>query len=79
MGLTSTSWTFNNFVYVWLTTGAGPGLFTNVMATEVCIKAFIDGRLGYSSAVGVPMAPTITGFGLVYLRVMAQREFRESF
>ena len=79
MGLMSTFWTFNNFVYVWLTTGAGPGLFTNVMATEVYIKAFIDGRLGYSSAVGVLMATIMAGFGLVYLRVIAQRELRESF
>ena len=44
----STFWTFNNFIYVWLTTGAGPGLYTDVLATEVYIKAFIDGRLGYS-------------------------------
>ncbi|OJY32382.1 MAG: hypothetical protein BGP06_10485, partial [Rhizobiales bacterium 65-9] len=43
MILMSTFWTFNNFVYVWLTTGAGPGLYTNVMATEVYIKGFIDG------------------------------------
>ena len=46
MVLMSTFWTFNNFVYVWLTTGAGPGLYTNVMATEVYIKGFIDGRWG---------------------------------
>ena len=26
MGLMSTVWTFNNSIYVWLTTGAGPGL-----------------------------------------------------
>lgn len=78
MALMSTFWTFNNFIYVWLTTGAGPGLYTNVMATEVYIKAFIDGRLGYSSAVGVLMAAAMVVFGLVYLRMIAQREFRES-
>jgi hypothetical protein len=38
----------NNFIYVWLTTSAGRGLFTNVLATEVYIKAFIDGHWGYS-------------------------------
>ena len=37
------------------------------MATEVYIKAFIDGRLGYSSAVGVVMAAIMTVFGLIYL------------
>jgi multiple sugar transport system permease protein len=79
MVLMSTFWTFNNFVYVWLTTGAGPGLYTNVMATEVYIKAFIEGRMGYSSAVGVVMATIMTIFGLVYLRVIAQREMKEVF
>jgi len=77
MVLMSTFWTFNNFVYVWLTTGAGPGFFTNVMATEVYIKAFVDGRLGYSSAVGVVMAAIMLVFGLIYLRVVIRREFRE--
>lgn len=74
MVLMSTFWTFNNFVYVWLTTGAGPGLYTNVMATEVYIQAFINGRFGYSSATGVVMAAIMTVFGLIYLRVIARRE-----
>jgi multiple sugar transport system permease protein len=79
MVLMSTFWTFNNFVYVWLTTAAGPGLYTNVMATEVYIKAFVDGRLGYSSAVGIVMASIMTAFALLYLRFVAQREFKEVF
>jgi multiple sugar transport system permease protein len=79
MVLMSTFWTFNNFVYVWLTTGAGPGLYTNVMATEVYIKAFVEGRMGYSSAVGVVMATIMTAFGLIYLRVIARREMKEAF
>ncbi len=77
MVLMSTFWTFNNFVYVWLTTGAGPGLYTNVMATEVYIKGFIDGRLGFSAATGVVMATIMTLFGLIYLRVIASRELVE--
>lgn len=79
MVLMSTFWTFNNFVYVWLTTAAGPGLYTNVMATEVYIKAFIDGRMGYSSAVGIVMASVMVAFGMVYLRFIARREFKEVF
>lgn len=79
MVLLSTFWTFNNFVYVWLTTAAGPGLYTNVMATEVYIKAFIDGRMGYSSAVGIVMATIMIAFGMIYLRLIAQREFKEVF
>ncbi len=79
MTLMSTFWTFNNFVYVWLTTAAGPGLYTNVMATEVYIKAFIDGRMGYSSAVGIVMATIMVAFGLLYLRLIAERELKEVF
>ncbi len=79
MTLLSTFWTFNNFAYVWLTTGAGPGTYTNVMATEVYIKAFVDGRMGYSSALGVIMAAIMTAFGLLYLRFVVQRELREVF
>lgn len=77
MVLMSTFWTFNNFIYVWLTTGAGPGTYTNVMATDVYIKAFIEGRFGYSSAAGVVMATIMTIFGLLYLRVIAERELEE--
>jgi multiple sugar transport system permease protein len=79
MTLMSTFWTFNNFVYVWLTTAAGPGLYTNVLATEVYIKAFIDGRMGYSSAVGIAMASIMVLFGILYLRLIAEREFKEVF
>jgi multiple sugar transport system permease protein len=70
-------WTFNNFVYVWLATGAGPGLFTNVLATEIYIKGFIDFELGFSSAVGMVMAAIMAVLGLFYFRFVAMREFRE--
>jgi len=70
-------WTFNNFVYVWLATGAGPGLFTNVLATEIYIKGFIDFELGFSSAVGMVMAAMMGVFGLFYFRYVAMREFRD--
>ena len=79
MVLMSTFWTFNNFVYVWLATGAGPGTFTNVMATEVYLKAFVDGRMGFSSALGIVMAAIMTAFGILYLRFVAQRQLRELF
>jgi multiple sugar transport system permease protein len=77
MALMSTFWTFNNFIYVWLTTGAGPGTYTNVMATEIYIKGFIDGRLGYSAAAGVVMATIMTAFGMIYLRYVASKALVE--
>jgi multiple sugar transport system permease protein len=76
--LMSVFWTFNNFVYVWLATGAGPGTFTNVLATEIYIKAFVDFRLGYSSAVGIVMALVMAGFGIVYYRFVAPHELKDS-
>lgn len=79
LGLMSVFWTFNNFVYVWLATGAGPGTFTNVMATEVYIRGFIDFRLGYSSAIGMVMAVLMSAFGWVYFRLVASRELKEGF
>jgi multiple sugar transport system permease protein len=76
--LMSVFWTFDNFVYVWLATGAGPGTFTNVLATEIYIKAFVDFRLGYSSAVGIVMAVVMAIFGVVYYRFVAPRELEDS-
>ncbi|MGE4610799.1 MAG: sugar ABC transporter permease [Paracoccaceae bacterium] len=74
--LMSVIWTFNNFVYVWLATGAGPGTFTNVLATEIFIKAFIDLRIGYSAAIGVTMAVVMAGFGALYFRFFGLTEMQ---
>ena len=76
--LMSVFWTFNNFVYVWLATGAGPGTFTNVLATEIYIKAFVDFRIGYSSAVGIVMAIVMAAFGLAYYRFVAPHELTDA-
>jgi multiple sugar transport system permease protein len=66
----SVIWTFNNFIYVWLTTEAGPGTYTNVLATEIYMKAFIDMRLGYSSAIGVTMAIILSVLGAIYFKTV---------
>lgn len=78
LGLMSVFWSFNNFVYVWLATGAGPGTFTNVLATEVYLRAFVDFRLGYSSAIGMIMAVIMGLFGILYLRLVARRQLEET-
>ncbi|WDR05195.1 sugar ABC transporter permease [Devosia rhodophyticola] len=75
--LMSVIWTFNNFVYVWLTTGAGPGTFTNVLATEVYMKAFIDLRIGYSAAIGVTMAVVMAFFGAMYFRYFGLTDMQD--
>jgi multiple sugar transport system permease protein len=78
LGLMSVFWSFNNFVYVWLATGGGPGTFTNVLATEVYIKGFVDFRLGYSSAVGMVMAVIMGVFGIFYMRLVARQQLAET-
>lgn len=44
---------FNNFVYVWITTGGGPGTASQVLATTLYSRAFVDLQLGAAAAVGV--------------------------
>jgi len=73
--LISIFWTFNNFLYVWLTTAGGPGIYTNVIATEIYIQGFINYELGYSSTVGIIAALIMGGFAITYLRLVARREF----
>ena len=70
LSLMSVIWTFNNFIYVWLTTEAGPGTYTNVLATEIYMKAFIDMRLGYSSAIGVTMAIILLVLGAIFFKTV---------
>ncbi len=77
LALMSVIWTFNNFVYVWLTTGAGPGTYTNVLATEVYLKAFVDLRIGYSAAIGVSMAVVMAAFGALYFRYFGLSDMQD--
>lgn len=73
VGLLSTIWTFNNFVYVWLSTRGGPGYFTTVLGTQVYLEAFTNYRLGYSAALGMAMTGILVLFALVYFRVVFRR------
>ncbi|MET0423952.1 MAG: sugar ABC transporter permease [Actinoplanes sp.] len=67
--------TFNNFVYVWLSTGGGPGTYTQVLATQLYSKAFVADDLGEGAAIGFVMTAVMAVFALIYLRV-ANREER---
>ena len=75
LGLLTTIWTFNNFVYVWISTGAGPGNFSNVLATEVYLQGFVNFKLGLSSAIGVFMAAFAMIFGWIYFRKVVLKRF----
>jgi multiple sugar transport system permease protein len=73
VALLTTIWTFNNFVYVWLTTRGGPGDYTQVLATRVYSAAFIDYRFGMAAAIGVFMSVIMLLFAIGYFFVV----FRE--
>jgi multiple sugar transport system permease protein len=70
--------TFNNFVYVWLSTGGGPGTYTQVLATQLYSAAFVANDLGQGAAIGIVMTATMAVFALVYLRVTSDREGRSA-
>lgn len=61
--------TFNNFVYVWLTTGGGPGTFTQVLATQLYSSAFVDNDLGRGAATGMLMMLVMIAFAAVYMSI----------
>ncbi|SEE17869.1 carbohydrate ABC transporter permease [Ruania alba] len=60
--------TFNNFVYVWLTTGGGPGTYTAVLATELYSMAFFANKLGAGAAIGLVMTMIMAVFAILYMR-----------
>lgn len=60
--------TFNNFVYVWLTTGGGPGAYTAVLATELYSTAFFANNLGGAAAIGLIMTAIMAVFAVLYMR-----------
>ncbi len=65
---------FNNFVYVWLTTGGGPGTYTQVLATQLYSYGFVDNQLGRGAAIGLLMSACMVVFALAYLGVLQRRE-----
>lgn len=74
VGVLITIQSFNNFVYVWLTTAGGPGTYTQVLATQLYTSAFVDNELGTGAAVGLLMTACMTLLALVYLGVLRRQE-----
>jgi multiple sugar transport system permease protein len=71
--LLMTIWTFNNFLYVWLTTGGGPGNYTQVLATHMYVEAFINFQVGKGAAIGVVMSAIMTLFAVIYFRAIFRK------
>jgi multiple sugar transport system permease protein len=73
-----TIWTFNNFLYVWLTTRGGPGQATQVLATQMYTEAFINYKLGYGAAVGVLMSVLMLVFAVAYFNTAFKRSMGQT-
>lgn len=59
-------WTYNNFVYVWLTTGGGPGQTTDVLGTAIYRQGFSEYNIGLSSATAVIGMIIMAVFAILY-------------
>jgi multiple sugar transport system permease protein len=65
---------FNNFIYVWLTTGGGPGVGTQVLATDLYGTSFVTGNLGQGAAIGVLMSAAMAVAGLIYYLFVGRQQ-----
>lgn len=73
-----TIWTFNNFLYVWLATRGGPGVKTQVLATQMYLEAFVNYKLGYGAAVGVLMGLIMLVFSVVYFNTTFKKSLGQA-
>jgi multiple sugar transport system permease protein len=76
--LLTTIWTFNNFLYVWLTTRGGPGESTHVLATQMYTEAFTNYKLGYGASVGVLMSVIMLVFAIVYFNTVFKKSLGQT-
>ncbi len=76
--LLTTIWTFNNFVYVWLTTRGGPGNYTQVLATQMYTEGFTNYKLGLGASIGVLMSLIMMVFAIIYFLTVFRRSLGQS-
>ena len=62
-------YTFNNFDFVWLSTGGGPLRTTEVLPTLVYKEAFQQYALGYAASIGVVMLVIMMAFTVIYVKL----------
>jgi ABC-type sugar transport system permease subunit len=67
-------WTFNNFDFVWLSTGGGPVNATEVLATYVYRMAWTEYDLGYAASIGTVMLLILVIYFIVYIRLFERQE-----
>jgi ABC-type sugar transport system permease subunit len=62
-------WTFNNFDFVWLTTGGGPVNVTEVLPTYVYRQSWQNYSLGYASSIGTVMLVILMIYFIAYMAI----------
>lgn len=67
-------WTFNNFDFIFLSTGGGPVNATQVLPVYIYRKAWHDFGLGYASAIGIIMLILLLIFTFFYMRFNRSEE-----
>lgn len=67
-------WTFNNFDFIFLSTGGGPVDTTQVLPVYIYIRAWHYFAMGYASAIGIVMLVLLLIFFVVYMRITKERE-----
>ncbi|MFC7620698.1 carbohydrate ABC transporter permease [Microlunatus sp. GCM10028923] len=71
--LLTTIWTFNNFIYVWLSTRGGPGTFTDVIGTAVYRAGFINYDIGQASALANVGTVTMFAVAVIYFLTVVRK------
>ena len=67
-------WTFNNFDFIFLSTGGGPVNVTQVLPVYIYIQSWHHFAMGYASAIGIVMLMILLLFSFVYMRFNKEPE-----
>ncbi len=67
-------WTFNNFDFVFLSTGGGPINRTDVLPVYVYRQSWNSYTIGYAAAIGVIMLLLLMVYFVVYMRITGRQE-----
>lgn len=67
-------WTFNNFDFIFLSTGGGPVDATQVLPVYIYRKAWHGFEMGYASAIGLVMLVILLLFSFGYMRINKEQE-----
>jgi len=63
-------WTFNNFAYIYILTGGGPGGKTDILVTFIYKQGFRFFHFGYAAALSVALFFVVLAFSLLYIKIM---------